>query len=331
MRTLKAIVWATLAGALCCCGGRSATSAKETAPQTAAPQASPAFSADSAMAHIRAQVAFGPRVPGTKAHSDAVDYIVARLRQYGVDTVMTQRATVNGPDGSAVPVVNIIGRIGADRRRRILLAAHYDSRPWADNDPDPANHARPVDGANDGASGVAVLLEIARMAAAERPDAGVDIVMFDAEDMGLEGPGNDDTWCLGSQYWAANLPYSAAERPAYGILLDMVGDSRACFRKEYLSERFAPQVNQRVWHTAARLGYGEIFADGQGGAVTDDHLPVNRAGIPCIDIIDCVNPATGGFPLSWHTVDDTPAHISTRTLKAVGQTVAEVLYSEKSK
>ena len=287
MRTLKAIVWATLAGALCCCGGRSATSAKETAPQTAAPQASPAFSADSAMAHIRAQVAFGPRVPGTKAHSDAVDYIVARLRQYGVDTVMTQRATVNGPDGSTVPIVNIIGRIGADRRRRILLAAHYDSRPWADNDPDPANHARPVDGANDGASGVAVLLEIARMA--------------------------------------------AAQRPAYGILLDMVGDSRACFRKEYLSERFAPQINQRVWHTAARLGYGEIFAEGQGGAVTDDHLPVNRAGIPCIDIIDCVNPATGGFPLSWHTVDDTPAHISTRTLKAVGQTVAEVLYSEKSK
>jgi hypothetical protein len=220
---------------------------------------------------------------------------------------------------------NIIAEINPQAEQRILLLAHWDCRPWADSDPNTENHNKAVMGANDGASGVGVLMEIARALQINKPKIGVDILLVDDEDWG-DHNGDENTWALGTQYWAKNM-HRNGYRPMYGILLDMVGDSNASFYHEYYSTTYAKGIVQEVWKVAQKLGYGDYFISQQGGAITDDHLFVNKAGIPCINIIDMRHDSPNGFFPHWHTVNDTLENINPATLKAVGQTVLTLIYN----
>ncbi len=295
----------------------------------------PDFSADSAFAFCQLQCDFGPRTMNSEAHDLCGQWIAERFSQYGME-VTEQKADLTGYDGTTLKSTNIIASHRPELADRILLCAHWDSRPWADNDPDAANHRQPVMAANDGASGVAVMLEIARLLQADTLSVGVDFVCFDAEDWGTpqwaEGTNSDgDTWALGAQYWSEHLlSFTSNLLPQYGILLDMVGGQGAKFYQEQVSTYFAPEVVKKVWAAADAVGFGSYFPKEEGGAITDDHLPVNqKAKIPCIDIIpyypDC---EASSFGPTWHTVNDDMQHIDRNTLQAVGQTIIQVLYKE---
>ena len=276
-----------------------------------------AFDGNGALELTRQQCEFGPRVPGTPAHAKCADWLMATL-QASCDTVIMQTGTVQTATEGKLGIKNIIGCINPDASQRLLLLAHWDTRPWADNDPDPANHSKPVMGANDGASGVGVLLQLARQLKADGTTLGVDIVLVDAEDMGVND--NEDSWALGTQYWASH-PHVQGYKPLFGILLDMVGASDATFTREYYSTQYAGGFVDLVWGNAA----GSHFINAQGGAVTDDHIFVNRAGIPCVDIIDMRSDSDTGFCPEWHTVNDTMDAIDAATLAEVGQTLLNVI------
>lgn len=291
----------------------------------------PAFSADSAYNFIDKQVAFGPRIPNTQAHRECAGYLSTTLKSFGA-TVTQQEFQARAFDGTLLNGINIVGSYLPDAPKRILLFAHWDTRPWSDHDPDPANYNTPVTGANDGASGVGVLLEVARHLGQHPPLVGVDIVFFDAEDYGAPESytGNDmHTWCLGSQYWARN-PHQPGYKAAFGILLDMVGAPDATFYKEQISEYYAPDIVRKVWSAAATLGFQRYFIDQPGGSITDDHLYVNRiAGIPSVNIIQYNPTSEKGFGDFWHTVNDTMDKIDRSTLYAVGTTVMYIIYNER--
>lgn len=282
------------------------------------------FCADSAFSYVKAQCDFGPRVPGTDAHRRCGDYLAAHMEACGAN-VINQRTTLTAFDGTRLPARNIIAEFAPDSSRRILLLAHWDCRPWADSDPDPGRRNEPVMGANDAASGVAVLMELARVFAVDAPPVGVDLLLVDAEDWGTSN--NEESWALGTQYWVKN-PHRKGYRPQFGILLDMVGAAGAQFAKEYFSMAYAPSVISDVWTAALKSGYGNYFVASRGGGVTDDHIFVNAAGIPCIDIIDYRTDAESGFFPGWHTTADTPDCIDPSTLKAVGQTLVNFIYNQ---
>ncbi len=313
------------------CGLRQQTSAV-TAETTEEP-VGPAFCADSAYTFCEQQCAFGPRTMNSEAHDRCASWIANRFQCYGL-TVTTQHTNLRGYDGTTLRATNIIASYRPDLSDRVLVCAHWDSRPWADNDPAPANHHTPVMAANDGASGVAVMLELARQLKSESAGIGIDFICFDAEDWGtpqwsdVADAGN--TWALGSQYWAAN-PHVAGYKARYGILLDMVGGQGAMFFKEGLSMQYAPDVVDRVWRAAQVVGFGSMFPNKPGTYITDDHAPVNTvAKIPCIDIIPYYPHCDqSSFGPTWHTVSDDMQHIDRTTLQAVGQTLIQVLYSEK--
>ncbi|MBO7140612.1 MAG: M28 family peptidase [Prevotella sp.] len=341
---------AVIATALLSCGNsKGGTSAGETKTKAAIEQVGPTFSADSAYAFCQKQCDFGPRTMNSEAHEKCGQWIAQKFASYGLE-VIEQRATLKGFDGTPLLSNNIIASYRPELKERILICAHWDSRPWADNDPDEANWTKPVLAANDGASGVAVMLEIARILAPtnlpqggeaiESGDSataslpfgafGVDFICFDAEDWGNDG--YPDSWALGAQYWAAH-PHREGYTARYGILLDMVGGQGARFFCEGFSMYYAPKIVKKVWRAADDLGYGSIFVQKDGGTITDDHGPVNNvAGIPCIDIIpyypDC---RESSFGPTWHTVNDDMAHIDPNTLKAVGQTLIQVIFSEANK
>lgn len=327
--TLTFIGAALLSGA---CSGRTTTSVADSgsvrAEQPGAAVRVPVFSADTAYAAIETQVAMGPRCPGSEAAAECARWIESRLNEYGADSIILQRTVMTDPMNSSrkVPVVNILGRFNPDAKNRILLAAHYDTRPIADEESDQALASRPIPGANDGGSGVGVMLELARMMGIDRPEVGVDLLFVDLEDSGISN--KDESWCLGSQYFAANLPYAtAAERPRAAIVLDMVGAPGARFHREAFSDHYNRPVVERVWAAAKAAGHASRFPDEPGGAILDDHLPLIRAGIPAIDIVESRSEATGGFPASWHTHDDNMSNIDRATLEAVGQTVAQFIYT----
>ena len=304
-----------------------------------------AFCADSAYAFCAAQCQYGPRTMNSVAHEECGQWIAEKFRQYGCD-VELQRADLKGYDGTILKSTNIIAKSRQltalasphsqrenSQQPRILICAHWDSRPWADNDPDSANWRKPVMAANDGASGVAVMLEIARLLQQnDSASVAVDFVCFDAEDWGTpqwENDSDGDSWALGAQYWAANCPKQIANSYQYGILLDMVGGQSARFYQEYFSMKYARNIVEKVWQAASAAGYGSYFPAKDGGGVTDDHLPVNeKAGIPCIDIInhypDCEQ---SNFGPTWHTINDNMQHIDKNTLQAVGQTLIQLLFS----
>lgn len=327
-----------LAAALAACsaGGSRQAPAAEHAAESALKV--PAFCADSAYQAVAAQVAMGPRVPGSDAAAVCAGWIADRLRAAGADTVMVQTGTATRFDGLSLALRNVFASFRPDAPRRILLLAHYDTRPWADMEADPVRRMQPIPGANDGASGVAVLLEMARVMAAAPSAVGVDMLFVDGEDSGYgeliapEGmPEPADSWCLGTQMWAASRPYAPGRAPAYAVLLDMVGGPDARFHREQFSDAAAARVVDRIWAEAAALGYADYFPNARGGAVVDDHVYVNRLGIPAVDIIESFNPATGSFPPAWHThADDLPA-IDPQSLARVGTTLLNLIYKEKAK
>lgn len=310
------------------CGNR--TSAKSQDTDTIPMSKAPEFNADSAYAFTAAQCEFGPRVPNTKAHELCGNYIAEKFREYGA-LVTDQYANLTAYDGTILKARNIIASYNPDAEARLLICGHWDSRPWADNDPDSANWQKPVLAANDAASDVAVMLEMARQIEQNPLKIGIDFICFDAEDYGAPQwvkTNDENDWCLGSQYWAQN-PHKYGYRARYGILMDMVGGQGSTFSKEQFSKEYAAQVVDIVWRTAAQIGYGNYFPDRDGGYITDDHLPVNRiAKIPCIDIIPYFD-GPSGFGPTWHTVSDDMEHIDKNVLKAVGQTVLQVVYNEE--
>ena len=281
------------------------------------------FVADSAYAILKAQCDLGPRVPGTAAHAACAQMLQQQLARH-CDTMLVQQALVTTFDGKQLTAQNIVGIINPDASQRILLLAHWDCRPWADRDPDEARHKEPVMGANDAASGTAVILELARIMSLERPNVGIDLLLVDVEDWGDYD--NEDSWALGTQAWAQNYRTVMGQdyAPTFGILLDMVGARGARFAPEYYSLQYAPSVVSLVWDAAQEAGYGQFFVKDGGGGVTDDRVAVNQAGIPCIDIIDMRG---DGFFDGWHTTHDTLDAIDPVTLKAVGQTLAHIIYN----
>ena len=315
-------------GLLVSCQGKATQAPAETDTATVAV---PGFNADSAYAHIEAQCEFGPRVPGTEAHKACGDYIVRAFRALGL-AVTEQHAQVTAWNGQTMPCRNIIAAFNPSARDRILVCAHWDSRPWADHDPDSTRWHDPVPAANDGASGVAVMLEIARQLGTQQPAVGVDFICFDCEDAGApewaDAADAAATWCLGSQYWAQH-PHYTDVRPRFGILLDMVGGRGARFCYEGYSLRYARSVVDKVWSAAERAGYSAYFPQEDGGYITDDHVPLNEAGLPTVDIIPYYPNSPTGFCPTWHTVDDTPENVDRNSLLAAGQTLLQVIYEEK--
>ena len=330
---MKFINLLILAIAISACGKTTAISNSESGdkkkPDTE--KTWPAFNADSAYQYVADQVSIGPRVPGTTAHIRCRDYIVTKMTSFGADTVYLQSAEVTAFNGNKLPMHNIIARFNTKSPTRILIAAHYDTRPWADEDPVEANRNKAIDGANDGASGVGVALEIARNLSLSLPTIGVDFLMTDVEDYGSSTDETSEqiSWALGAQYFANNNPYDLIERPIYGILLDMVGGKSARFYREYFSEQAASLINAKVWQAARSEGISR-FVNETRGAITDDHLFINQAGIPCIDIIACSHPETGSFAPTWHTMADNLESIDKATLEDVGRTVMRVIYTEKA-
>lgn len=282
------------------------------------------FNADSCYNFMQKQVDFGYRIPSTKEHKECGKYLVSTLERFA-DTVITQDVTLKAYNGTKLESRNIIASWNPKSKNRIMLCAHWDTRPFCDEDPNASNHKKPVLGANDGASGVGVLLELARQFAVQKPNVAVDIILFDSEDYGHSDHHN--SYCLGSQYWALN-PHVPRYNARFGILLDMVGGKGARFAKDLISSFYAGEVLDSVWKTAASLGYGSLFVNEEGGSLIDDHYYVNKMiGIPCIDIIDYTNDE--GFPSTWHTVNDTMENIDKEVLKAVGNVLITYIYNLK--
>lgn len=285
---------------------------------------SPEFNQDSAYFFVNEQVEFGPRVPNTANHQLAGDVIISRLEKYGAK-ITIQNFSATTYDGESLVLRNIMGSINPKAKKRILIATHWDTRPWASKEE--TDPSVPFDGANDGASGVGVLLEMARSIQKfdSLPNVGVDLLFFDGEDWGEEGGGSQDSWCLGSQYWSKNKGSYAAY---YGILLDMVGGKNAKFPYEEISRKYANKILKKVWTEASKIGYGDYFIPRKEGSIADDHYYVNTiAKIPMIDIIHW-EPGPGYFGDWHHTTRDDMDIIDKNTLKAVGQTVLHVIYQE---
>ncbi len=275
----------------------------------------PPFDAAYAFEMLKQQCAFGPRTPGTAAHDSCLNFLESQLKQSAASVVRQTFSHTIDKTRQEVVLTNLIASFNLAAVDRVLLCAHWDTRPWADQDPDTANHDKPIVGANDGASGVAVLLEIARTLQATPPPAGVDLVLFDGEDLGTAG--SSETYATGARYFASQK--DSRYNPRYGILLDMVGDRNLNLYKEGNSVRYSADVVNRVWGLAQRLGISEFISE-QRYEVADDHVPLLNAGIPCIDLIDFDYP-------HWHTLADTPDKCSPESLEKVGRVLLAAVYN----
>lgn len=284
----------------------------------------PVFNKDSAYQFVRKQVLFGPRIPNTEAHRACAAWFVEKFKSFGAE-VIEQRFKSTAFDGTVLNGVNIIAQFNKDAKKRILLASHWDTRPWADADPDPANRNKPFDSADDGPSSAGVLLEVAR-AIQSQPlsNIGVDIVFFDLEDYGTNG--SDKSWGLGSQYWSANLHYTHS-KPMYGVLLDIVGGANPGFYTEDFSVYYAKDVVDKVWNLADAMGYAANFPKTSGGGTIDDHYFVNT--IAKIKMIDIINRPDGKrFPHYHHTTKDKMDVIDPFSLNMVGRLMVKLIYQE---
>ena len=286
----------------------------------------PDFNQDSAYGYLKKQMDFGPRVPNTKAHDECADYFISKLKLYTPD-VIVQTAQAKAYDGTILNIKNIIASFKKESNERVFICAHWDSRPFADKDPDQKNWKKPVPAANDAASGAAEMIELARLLHSALPQIGVDLIFLDAEDWGSYS--DEDSWGLGSQYWAKN-PHKQNYTARFGILLDMVGARNAIFTMEASSMHYAPDKMKKVWDIAAHCGYSDYFVEKETGAITDDHVYINKfLNIPTIDIIHYDPALPSGFFEYWHTTKDDMRAIDKHTLKAVGQTLLEVIYREQ--
>ncbi len=290
----------------------------------------PDFNEDSAYHFIQKQVNFGPRVPNTKPHEKTANWLKQKLTTYGA-AVQVINDEVSAFNNNTLYIKNIRATFGPDKPKKILLCAHWDTRPFADMDT--ARTEEPIPGANDGGSGTAVILEIARQISKKEPNIGIEIILFDGEDYGApqgkQKRGEDNGYCLGSEKWAKSIN-SNKYFADYGILLDMVGAKNAVFKREGYSTEHASQVLDKVWNIAYDLGYSNRFSYQKTGPVMDDHVNVIRhANIPTINIIDYDSQRPNGFGDYWHTHADDMSIISKETLKAVGQTVLATIYRER--
>jgi len=285
----------------------------------------PSFNADSAYSKLAHQVNMGPRNPGSSGHRQAELYLENQLKKYaGRKNVFIQRFKHQGYSGDSLRMENIIAAFNPKSTDRIMLCAHWDTRPRAENDP--KHPHQPILGADDGASGVAELLELARLFHKKSPPIGVDIILFDGEDYGKEGDIGD--YFLGSRYWS-NHPPVKDYHPRFGILLDMVGGKNAQFPKEGNSMQYAPSLVNEIWSIADNKGYDSLFVDKKAAPISDDHLVINTIrNIPTIDIIDYSMKANGKakFPPYWHTLNDNLGIINKKTLQKVGNVLAELIY-----
>lgn len=288
----------------------------------------PDFNADSAYNYVKRQLEFGPRVPGSEAHAQCAEWFIDFFNEKA-DTVYVQDFRTRLYNGKSIDGKNIIASFNPEAKKRILLAAHWDSRPFADHDPDRTKWNTPIDGANDGASGVGVLMEVARALKENPINTGIDIILFDLEDYGapqyLNLMTNDD-WALGSQYWSKN-PHVYNYSAYFGILLDMVGASNPRFPKEYYSQQLAPSLSNEIWRMARELGYDQYFINEIGHPINDDHIYVNvNANIPMIDLIHLEDNENSSFYPYWHTLNDNIEQIDPKTLGMVGNVVLNVIY-----
>lgn len=288
----------------------------------------PTFCADSAYTYTAAQLAFGNRIPGSKGWQQCADYLERQMSRW-CDTVIIQDFKATLWDNSQVPGRNIIASLNPQAPKRVLIAAHWDSRKWADHDPVESRQQQPVPGANDGAAGVATIMEMARVMCQMPPSVGVDFVFFDVEDQGQPEWSEvyeDNTWCKGSQYWAQNrhIPYYTA---TYGILFDMIGTPTPRFTKEQVSRHYAPSLVNKLWTAAAQLGYGSVFVNDNTDPILDDHLYVNQlAGIPMVDIVQ--NSPETSFFTHWHTTTDDLASVNREALRTVATVTMAVVYTD---
>lgn len=334
MRLIKTLLISCCILTLYSCGGGENSSSS--GGQNNEPLAkAPAINADSAYAFVKQQVDFGPRVPNTQAHKNAAKWFKQKFESYGAGVIM-QEFTDYVYDGTKVELTNIIASFYPEKKKRILLAAHWDTRPFSDRGSE--DKYAPIDGANDGGSGVGVLLEVARVLSKSiPPNVGVDIILFDGEDWGEHMEDNGKSlpagkkawWALGSQHWSKNK-HKSNYSAYYGILLDMVGAPGATFYYDNVSQENAGRVLQNVWDIAERLGYGAMFKKQLGfNGIIDDHVYVNEdARIPMIDILDHRDDTAVGFTPAWHTEEDNMENISKETLAAVANLLMTVLYNE---
>ncbi len=331
MRVLPVLLSISVIMALSSCKQKNTTTTDESEEKEAVTSFKPAdFNADTAYYFVNEQVEFGPRVPNSKAHASCALWLEKTLKRF-TPKVIVQPFTAKAYNGTTLNCKNIIASFNPEKTARVLLISHWDSRPYADNDPDTTMHRTPIDGANDGASGVGILLEIARQLRISPAAVGVDILLLDGEDYGAPQDagfiGSDD-WALGSQYWS-RYPHTVAYTARYGILLDMVGGENAVFTMEGTSMYYAPDIAQKVWKMGVAIGYSDYFSSERTNALTDDHVYINQLRqVPTIDIIQHDQSTQSGFYKYWHTMNDNMAGISKPTLMAVGQTILTVVRNE---
>ena len=296
----------------------------------------PEFNADTTYDMIKKQVDFGYRIPNTKEHDACANYIVKKLKQY-CKNVEVQEGEMAAYDGTKLKIKNIFAYYNPNATRKILITSHYDSRPWNDQDSGVASGKvapKKILAANDAGSGVAVMLEMARQFSLKAPDVGIILFFNDAEDYGTpyfakDREHEDETYCLGVQYWAKHLD-KTKYYAEYGILLDMVGAKNSRFLQELRSINYAPNQMNKIWGIAQMLGYRSNFIVNQTAQIVDDHKFVTEmAAIPCLDIVD-YDHSRGGFGKYWHTTSDDMNIIDKNVLKAVGQTLLYLLYNEKT-
>lgn len=284
---------------------------------SAAPIKVPSADPARLMALLETQCAYGPRYPGSEGHKQIHEFLRTSLEGPEI-SVVRQPFTIVGYDQDTLEMANWVASFKPASSTRILICSHFDTRPRADSDPSPAKRGMPIIGANDAGSGTAILLYLAEVMRKNPPPVGVDLVFFDGEDYGREG--DLQMYCLGSQYFAKQ---NANYRPSLGILLDMVGKKDLTLYKERNSMQFAPDMVERVFSMAKKLGVGE-FKDSAKHTVYDDHIPLNQAGIRCIDLIDFDYPA-------WHTLGDTPDKCSGQSLAQVTKVLLDLIYRSKEK
>ena len=297
----------------------------------------PQFNEDSCYQYVAKQVSFGIRVPNTQGHINCGNYLVKFFTKYA-DTVYVQNTTVKSFDGKQLKIKNIIASFLPNKKEnRLLISAHWDSRPFADQETDLAKMKQPILAADDAGSGVAVMMELARILQQNKPDRGIDLVMLDAEDYGCPSPGSpllkgeydEDSYCLGTQYWCKN-PHVVNYSATAGILLDMVGARGATFGLEHVSMQYAPGLMNEIWTTANDLGYSGHFINQAISGITDDHTYINSLlKIPTIDIVYHDFTGQKWFASHWHTLNDNMDIIDKSTLKAVGQTLVTYIYKNK--
>ncbi len=310
---------------ICSCNEGNKSQEPRVKNQEIAQVSIPQFNADSAFDFVQKQCDFGPRVPNTKSHDACAEYLTNKLKSY-TPNVIVQKGTVTTFNKIKLNIQNIIASFNPESKNRILLFAHWDTRPWADQDT--TRKDEPILAADDAGSGVAVLLEVARQLSLNKQSLGVDIAFFDAEDYGTrESDGEDrDSYALGTQYWARN-PHVENYTANYGILLDMTGAKNATFLMEGNSMHFAPGIVRKIWDAGNRAGFSDYFIYKDGGFITDDHVYVNKIiNIPSIDIINTT--MEGRFKSHWHTHRDNMDIIDRKTLNAVGQTLLEIIFRE---